>query len=1132
MHRRAGNLRATDRPAAVARPSAGGAAPLIGSEPGRAHVDPGMPPMPITVVALLALLLAQDTSSTDTVRPGHAGFDRLPAGGTKRLQLAIEEPGPVTLVLESIDFDPLLQVRDGQDRELASDDDSGPHRGAWLALDVKPFVTYALVVASADGAGGRYRLEVRAGRAEPPPESDEEGRVSVHARFAGHAQAAGDVKGAAIIQYSAGEWLCGHGEYVLARGPLRAARALAQECGFARLEVAATAYLGACERRVGDLDEGIALLAAAWERRAAVASPGFPSLILENLGEAHLAKGELDEALRCFDAWAASATADGLPAFEALAHSRRGKLLARRGEREAAGLAHGRALGLLAEIEQPEYASQVLVAAGTFHADEDRYLEATELLERAAECAVVWDVQLEAQLALGNALTSRARYGQARSCLERAGSLLRDRADRRFELQLQVAAAELAFRTGDLGAAAAYAEAAIEGARARGRPDLEMEQVCYLGMLREVSGDLDGAGRLYEQALRLCGALDRPEREWRVHFDLGRLRQVQERYPESLELRRRALERAEALGETSARAACLNGIAYTRTLVGEHAEAHALAREALALWEQTGETDQVLRGPLHTLAVAALGLDRLDEADALLARADALIEREDVAGLQRLEAAGVRSAFAPWGELEQDLVARRLGEPDADRAALVARGLEGAGRWKARALLEGMPATGMASERLDALRARLGPDRVLVEYVRGASTLRAYVLSSGDLRLVDLGPLAGLDGEVQAYLDGMTDEDRLAGADEIARRGGALHARLLAPLLSGLDAPPEGLVVVPTAQLAKLPFEALVVRAQAEPGAPLGFDRIEFVADRHDVTYGPSVPVLARLLAHGPRRTPGRALVMGDPVYASETVASAADPGGATPRDPRTTGATRYARLAGTRGEVVDIAEALLLAGGPSDEAVRDNLAGLAALERERSGALRSRDFDLYLGADASAERLRGDLREYGILHIATHGEVDPIDWLRTGLVLAYDGQAHGHVTTLEILDLQLDADLVVLSACETARGRVLEGEGVQSLAYAFLQAGARAVVASLWSVDDDATRETMARFYEAILLDRRGGAAALRHAKALRQLKQRVRHTGHPRGPAPGETLVPPSNAVVGHPYYWAPFIWAGAIP
>jgi CHAT domain-containing protein len=84
----------------------------------------------------------------------------------------------------------------------------------------------------------------------------------------------------------------------------------------------------------------------------------------------------------------------------------------------------------------------------------------------------------------------------------------------------------------------------------------------------------------------------------------------------------------------------------------------------------------------------------------------------------------------------------------------------------------------------------------------------------------------------------------------------------------------------------------------------------------------------------------------------------------------------------------------------------------------------------------------------------------------------------------LDILGLKLNSRLVVLSACETSRGRLLPGEGVLGPAQAFLQAGAAAVVASYWRVDDQITSNFMQQFYKYLLVDRLSASAALRKAQ------------------------------------------------
>jgi CHAT domain-containing protein/tetratricopeptide (TPR) repeat protein len=1093
------------------------------------------------LILSLALVCAQDPTGTAQVQPaelpvvlaGSGGFGFLASPEGVRLNLQIDEPGEVTISLESIYFDAALSVIDGQGRVLGSDGDSGAGDNAWLTLEVKPFVTYEILVGCEnEGGRGAFFLAVHEGRSDPPAETRAESDVRTHTLFAEHEVEKGKLNKACELYFTAGNAAYMQAEHQLAMPPLREAIALGKETGIAAYEIASMALLGACERRVGDVETAVELLEGAWERRADAPNAQVDCLILENLGEYHADRREYEEALKHFTRWSEIAAEVGLANFEALAHARRARMQERMFDRTAAGESHDRALALLDSFDDPYIEAQILLAAGQFLNQGSRYDDAANVLRRAADIvvetgpAITWEVDLLVHTELGEVQTWRGRYGAARKCLERASQLLGDRADRRFELQLQMTLCTLAERTGDIYRAREICEFVIEVAREQDNLPVLMVMTRKLGSLQEKLGDFFAAERTYEEALGLAGGLDRPEHEWQVLFAQGRLTRKQERHDKALDLYMLALERAEALEDESAQADCLNGIAYTLTFLPEREGALASARDgalgALAIWDAAGAPDEALIGPLHTLAVIALHEGKLDEVDRLLARADDIIEREDVAGLDRDDAAGVRSGFTEWGEVAQDSVALRLEDADAERLPLIAEGFDRAGRWKARALLEGMPAQPVPRDRIGVLRDELGDDRVLIEYAHGARKLYAYVLDGGGLSRFDLGPAPDLDEQVEGFLAGMTDAGSLAPADEIAKRGGALHDLMLAPILAELDEGIDGLVIVPTPGLARLPFEALVTSANDARGAVRSFDQVEFLADRYHVTYGPSSPVLARLGMLGSRRTPGRALVMGDPWYASEAA------GIAMSRDPRTSGLASYDRLLATKAEVVDIAEALLLSDSDQDDETRDHLAELAALKRERSGALESRRFDLYVGEAATADILARDLRQYEVLHIAAHGEVDPEDPLRTGLILSFDGNVHGYVTLLDILDMQLDANLVVLSACETASGRVLKGEGVQSMAQAFLQAGSRAVVASLWSVDDQATRATMSQFYESILLGERRGAEALRDAKNLDELKRNVRLHGNARG----EGLHAPSSSNVGHPYYWAPFIYVGAIP
>ncbi|MBO0724406.1 MAG: CHAT domain-containing protein, partial [Blastocatellia bacterium] len=153
---------------------------------------------------------------------------------------------------------------------------------------------------------------------------------------------------------------------------------------------------------------------------------------------------------------------------------------------------------------------------------------------------------------------------------------------------------------------------------------------------------------------------------------------------------------------------------------------------------------------------------------------------------------------------------------------------------------------------------------------------------------------------------------------------------------------------------------------------------------------------------------------------------------------------------------------------------------------------------------------ISGELSRYRIIHFATHGLINSEHPELSGLVLSLvdeNGRPQdGFLRMSEIFNLRLPADLVVLSACQTALGKEIKGEGLVGLTRGFMYAGAQRVVASLWEVDDQATSELMRRFYRGMLKEGLRPAAALREAQ--------IEMSGSPRWSSP---------------YYWAGFVIQG---
>jgi len=156
------------------------------------------------------------------------------------------------------------------------------------------------------------------------------------------------------------------------------------------------------------------------------------------------------------------------------------------------------------------------------------------------------------------------------------------------------------------------------------------------------------------------------------------------------------------------------------------------------------------------------------------------------------------------------------------------------------------------------------------------------------------------------------------------------------------------------------------------------------------------------------------------------------------------------------------------------------------------------------LGATATEGSLLSRVPEAGILHLATHAELNPINPLFTSIKLAPDAEHDGNLEMHEVYGLDLSkTGLVVLSACNTQMGRLSRGDEIEGLTRAFLYAGTPAVVSSLWKVDDESAALFMKRFY-----------THLRKGKGRAEALQKAQAETRRRFP---------------HPYHWAAFVLTG---
>jgi CHAT domain-containing protein len=353
--------------------------------------------------------------------------------------------------------------------------------------------------------------------------------------------------------------------------------------------------------------------------------------------------------------------------------------------------------------------------------------------------------------------------------------------------------------------------------------------------------------------------------------------------------------------------------------------------------------------------------------------------------------------------------------------------------------------------RLEEVQNRLAPDEMILSFqlVRSASRTRRQNFRGGSwiIRITRHEASAFRLPEKKVL------EDRVAIFLGLCRRRDGSEAEaatllfddLLRESLRGVDPSVKRLVIVPDGSLHHLPFANL----RPSPGdAPIGVT--------HEITRVPSVRLWMRWLdAEGERLIrggPGSVLAFADPELDGD---SGGDPSRSSnpwseglhlsPLPRARTEARRLVRAAGDQGRVVS-------------------------------------------GPDASEGRLKEtDLGPYRVLHLAAHAVVDYDHPERSAVVLAPGGESEdGFLQAREIVDLHLAGRVVIVSACRSASGTVLRGEGVLGLSRAFFQAGARAVVGNLWPMRDDDSEALMADF-SSRLAEGRTLSGALTEARATR---------------------------------------------
>jgi len=1022
-----------------------------------------------------------------TIRGGETQSTTLEARAGELLRLVVEQDG-VDVVVKLFDPEGLqIAVADGPDfwmweEEIALVAEvSGPYR-----LEVRPFLDEA--------APGVYRVRVDASRA--PRDSDRTRIEALRELFAAQAlpqgtverlehlesavliwRSLGDRRREAEALYQVTETLARLGRPAEAAVPFHQASGLWKELGMPAQLAWTLLESSRVERRVFQGEEARRNLEEALKLAVQAGSTFLEVRTLQALGRFH--EREPRTAVPYLERAVRLAREHGYRDMEMRCLYQLGFTLDNLAEKQEALRHYEQALELSRELRDAGQEANAHNSIGHLYVSLGDLDKAVEHLEQAlALNRNAKDRQHEAAALNNLALVyERLDPPKARRLYESALALGREAGNREIQAKAIGNLALLDLEAGEAGSALERSRDAL--GLTEGDTGAESHLRFVMGKAYRRLGDLESSRRELATALRLARERGDRVEEAKVIAQLARTERQAGDLPRALAHLREGVQLLESIRaevvEEKLRATFLASRQDTYkllidTLMALHKEQPDRGHDAEAL-----QVSELARARTLLDILAQAGADVREGAD------PGLVEKErrllaDIEGLERSRL---------------DLLAKGVGSPEVrDVTARLDAALEEHRRVEAdlrvsspryAALTQPRPAD-LAEIQGEVLDGRA----LLLEYSLGEERSYLWAVTPDSLRSFELPPRARIEEAARRWYGALVvhpqEEGYPKAAAEARKAADELAAMLLGPVEGLLAGQP--LLVVGDGALQYLPFGALPV-----PTPPAAAGRAPLIA-RHEVVSLPSASALAVLRRELAGRSPAPKIlaVLADPVFRldDERVAHNARRGARTEMqgdlrgseiDPR-----QLPRLRFSRREAEAIAKLV-------PEPQRFTALGFAATRSEATG---------------------GKLASYRMIHFATHGLIDSRRPELSSLVLSLVNEQgepqNGFLRLHDIYNLELQADLVVLSACQTALGQEIRGEGLVGLTRGFMYAGAARVLASLWSVDDRATSVLMERFYGHMISGRLSPAEALRQAQIDMSRDPRWRS-----------------------PYYWAGFTLQG---
>lgn len=819
---------------------------------------------------------------------------------------------------------------------------------------------------------------------------------------------------------------------------------------------------------VGRFTDALAYSEEALDIAYEVNSPEGQAVVLNQIGMIYRWQGRYEDALIQYDAALAILREMGNRWIEGEALANRGEIYATLGHHEEAQAQYNEALGIARELHNRSSEAVILSNLGSSYHVQGRYEDALMHVEAALAIArQIGDLPLEGIILsnTGVLYAAQGRYDDALPQQEAALTIARESGNRLNELQALINLGTIYREQENFEDAMARYEEALAITREVDEPLDEVFIRFGMGMVHNAQGAYDDALVQLVSALTIALEVGDPEAEGTVRAGLAAAYYELGLFEDALEQLETVLTIARQLGDRRAEAAALanTGVLYYNQRLYDDASANYEAAMALAesiratAGNELARTEHIAQYVnLFDFAIdlylegeyankAFFTSERGRARSFLDSIVTGYIEPDDGETARLIERE--REAYQTRQAIEEALV-RAHGQISVD-GGLVAD-LE-ADLAAAQADYEAVVNKIVA--RQDMLRSLI-PGRGL-DYVLGADEVQAAL--PADTTLVSYYLYTDHNDEERAvvFVIGQSQFEVMPLSVGEGKLSQVLSDFRDFPNLS--DTHPESLRQLYTWLIEPIAGELSTSRLIIIPHGILHYlpftaltDGKQYLGERFVITTLPSASILPLLDENrASRRTP-------------------------------------------------------LVLGNPASDANLDNL---PAGEAEAQAVATLYGDAAYIGAEATETLVKEQAGRFGVLHIASHAEFNPTAPLQSGLYLAPDGTNDGLLHVDEVYGLDLTAtDLVVLSACETNIGDVSPGDDIVALNRAFLFAGAQTVVASLWSIDDQATSMLMTRFYS-YLNEGWGEAEALRQA----QIDLRTEHPEY------------------GHPFYWAAFALSG---